>query len=173
VTQFIRREFHVQEPDKTKTIRMDAPAPRPTMPGGDVLYIIGLPGSGKSSVAAFLAEKLGRPAAALPLDGADAALDGILAAGPAIVEVPHKLLTSEALRRRLAETGRVLYLMAGVEALAPRLAKSPAELDQVRERLGRQRTAYEPWFMQTLHLMAPVEGPLSEVLADVLERVTL
>lgn len=173
MTEFIRREFHVQEPDKTTTIRQDIPAPRPAMPGGDVLYVIGLPGSGKSTVAAHLARELGRPAAELPLEGADEALSRILAAGPAVVEVPHKLLMGEAFRQRLGATGRVLYLMGGVEALAERLAKTPEERQALRERLGRQRSAYEPWFMQTLHLMAPVDGPLSEVLADVLERVRL
>lgn len=173
MTEFIRREFHVDDPDKSATIRQDVPAPRPAMPGGGVLYIIGLPGSGKTSVAAHLAQTLGCPAHSLPLEGADEALDAILAAGPAVVEVPHKLLTSEALRQRVSQTGRVLYLMAGVEAIAARLAKSPEEEAQLRQRLGRQRTTYEPWFMQMLHLLAPADGPLDQVLADALERVRM
>jgi hypothetical protein len=90
-----------------------------------------------------------------------------------VVEVPHKLLLGEAFRQRLGATGRVLYLMASVEACAKRLAKTPEEEAQLRERLGRIRTAYEPWFMQTLHLMATADGPLDEMLADVLERVRM
>lgn len=177
MTEFIRREFHVQEPDKTTTIRQDAPAPRPAMPGGEIVYVIGLHGCGKTAVARHLASALGRPFHALPLEGADAALDAILAAGPAVVEVPHKLFASAPLRQRLADTGRVLYLMAGVEAIAARLAQSspnaPEEEAALRERLGRQRSTYEPLFMQTLHLLAMADGPLEQVLAETLERVRL
>jgi shikimate kinase len=173
VTEFIRKKFQVDEPDKTTVIRHDAPAPKPQAPGGGILYVIGLPGSGKTAVAAGLATELGRPALTLPLDGADEALDRILASGQAVVEVPHKLLLGEAFRLRLGATGRVLYLMASVEAMAGRLAKTPGEQASVRERLGRLRTSYEPLFMQTLHLMAPADAPLAEVLADVLERVRM
>jgi hypothetical protein len=63
--------------------------------------------------------------------------------------------------------------MAGVEAIAARQAKNPEEEAQLRERLGRQRTAYEPWFMQMLHLLAPADGPLDQVLADAVERVRM
>lgn len=169
MTEFIRRDFQVAEADKSTRIRQDAPAPRPQTPGGGIIYIIGLPGSGKSAVAAHLAGALGRPAHELPLDRADEELSRLLALGPAIVEVPHKLLLGEAFRQRLQATGRVLYLMAGVEAIAERLGLAPEE----RERLGRQRTSYEPLFMQTLQLIAPADGPLAEVLADVLERVRM
>jgi len=177
VTEFIHREFHVQDPDKSTVIRQDAPAARPAMPGGDVVYVIGLQGCGKTAVAAHLGSALGRPAHTLPLEGADEALDAILKAGPAVVEVPHKLFTSAALRQRLADTGRVLYLMAGVETIAARLAAAPpnAREDEpkLRERLGRQRSTYEPLFMQTLHLLAPADGPLEQVLAEALERVRM
>lgn len=175
MTEFIRHEFHVDDPDKTSTIRQDSPAPRPTMPGGGVLFVIGLEGCGKTAVAAHLAKALGAPAHALPLDGADAALDAILAAGPAVVEVPHKLFAGEAFRQRLASSGRVLYLMASVEGIAARLAArpphTPEDEPKLRERLGRQRSSYEPLFMQTLHLLAMADGPLDQVLADALERV--
>lgn len=176
MTEFLNREFQVGEPDKSTVVRHDAPAPRPRMPGGGIIYIIGLPGSGKSAVAEGLAHELGCPALGLPLDGADEALTRILAAaptGPAVIEVPHKLLLGEAFRQRLGATGRVLYLMASVEAMAERLAKGPEEQAQMRERLGRLRTSYEPLIMQTLHLMAPADAPLAEVLADVLERVRM
>jgi len=173
VTEFIHKEFHVQDPDKSTVIRQDAPAPRPAMPGGDVLYVIGLQGCGKSAVTRHLASALGRPAHTLPLEGADEALDAILEAGSAVVEVPHKLFTSEAFRQRLAGTGRVLYLMAGVETVAARLAKSQEEEVRLRERLGRQRSTYEPLFMQTLHLLAPADGPLEQMLAEALERVRM
>lgn len=176
MTEFIHREFQVDEPDKTTVTRHDVPAPRPRMPGGGILYIIGLPGSGKSAVAEGLARELGCPALELPLDAPDEALKRILAAtpaGPAVVEVPHKLLLGEAFRQRLQSTGRVLYLMASVEAVAERQAKTQEEQAKVRERLGRLRTSYEPLFMQTLHLMAPADAPLNEVLADVLERVRM
>jgi shikimate kinase len=176
VTEFIRREFLVEDPDKTTVIKQDAPAQRPG-PAEGVLFVIGLSGSGKSEIARRVAEALGRQAAELPLDGADAALDDLFAAAqngsPAVVAVPHKLLAGEGLRKRLQAGGRVLYLMAGAETIAARQAKTPEEEATLRERLGRQRTAFEPYFMQTLHLLAPADGPLDQVLADVLERVRL
>jgi shikimate kinase len=173
VTEFMNKEFQVVDKDKTTVISHEAPAPRPQMPGGGILYIIGLPGSGKSAVAERLARELGCPALSLPQDDPGEALDHILASGPAVVEVPHKLLLGEAFRQRLQSTGRVLYLMASVEALAGRLAATPEEQNAVRERLGRLRSSYEPLMMQTLHLMAPADAPLGEVLADVLERVRM
>lgn len=180
MTEFIRREFHVDDPDKSTTIRQDVPAARPAMPGGNVLYIIGLEGSGKTAVARHLAQALGGAAHALPLDGAGEALDGLLSAAqngspahPVVIEVPHKLLTGETFRQRLSESGRVLYLMAGVEAIAARQAKTPEDEARLRERLGRQRTAFEPLFMQSLHLLVMADGPLDQVLAEALERVRM
>ncbi|MBI5518743.1 MAG: hypothetical protein HY916_01640 [Desulfovibrio sp.] len=175
MTEFIRREFHVEEADKSTT--HGTAAPRPAMPGGGVLYIVGLEGSGKSAVAAHLAANLGATAHALPLDGADAALDAVLAAAAgcsqAVVEVPHKLLASEAFRSRMAASGRVLYLMAGVEAIAARKTGTPEEEARLRERLGRQRTAFEPLFMQCLHLLVMADGPLAQVQAEALERARM
>ena len=59
MTQFIRKDFKVEEPDKTTVISHDAPAPRPWEPSG-ILYLIGLPGSGKSALLE-LAAKAGFP----------------------------------------------------------------------------------------------------------------
>jgi len=173
VTEFIHREFHVQDPDKTTTINQSAPAQRPAMPGEGVLYVIGLQGCGKTAVARHLGQALGRPVHTLPLEGADAALDAILAAGPAVVEVPHKLFAAESLRQRLGQTGRVLYLMASVESIAARQAATPEDESKLRERLGRQRSTFEPLFMQTLHLLSMADGPLDQVLAEALERVRM
>lgn len=175
MTEFIRKEFHVEEADKSTT--HGTTAPRPAMPGGGALFIIGLEGSGKSAVAAHLAESLGGTAQALPLEGAEAALDAILEAAAkgsqAFVEVPHKLLASEAFRTRMAGSGRVLYLMAGVEAIAARLGKSAEDEARLRERLGRQRTAFEPLFMQCLHLLVMADAPLAQVQAEALERARM
>lgn len=170
MTQFIRKEHHVEEPDK---VRVHGAAQRPELPDSGILYIIGLPGSGKSALAARLAEALGARAAELPLEGAITALDALLAEGPAVVAVPHKLLTEPALRQRLRATGRVLYLMADAGTLAARLAADPGEQEQLRQRLARQLAAYEPWFMETLHLLVPALGPLDEVVDMALERARL
>jgi len=175
VTDFIRREFHVDDPDKTTVIRQDQKPARPGAAAG-ALFLIGLSGCGKSAVAQRVAAALGGHAAELPLDGTEAALDAILAeadrqGAQAVIAVPHKLLAAEPFRLRMRAAGRVLYLMAAVEAIAARLAASPQEEDALRQRLGRQRSAFEPMFMQTLHLLAPADGPLDAVVADVLERV--
>lgn len=171
MTQFIRKEHHVQEPDK---IRLHGGAARrPELPDTGILYIIGLPGSGKSALAARLAAALGARAAELPLEGAAASLEALLTGPPAVIAVPHKLLTEPALRQRLRQTGRVLYLMADAGSLAARLAEAPEEREALRQRLARQLAAYEPWFMETLHLLVPAAGPLDAVADMALERARL
>ena len=156
MTEFIRREFHVEDADKTAT--HGPGAPRPAMPQGGVLYIIGLEGSGKSAVAAHLAKALGGTAHALPLEGADAALEAILAKGDAaVIEVPHKLLAAEGFRARMAASGRVLYLMAGAEAWARARGFRVLTLDvfaaNARARAFYARLGY---LEQTLKLAKPL-----------------
>jgi len=171
LVHFIRKQSHVEDADKVSVIRQDAPAARPELSDSGILYLIGLPGSGKSALAALAAQALGVPAAELPLGNAADALTDLLAQGPAVIAVPHTLLADAALRARLQATGRVLYLMANADTLARRLAATPEEEGPLRERLARQLTACEPWFMQTLHLLVPADGPLDEVLAMTLERM--
>ena len=172
MTDFIRKKFDVEDPDKTTTIRMDEKPPRPGGEG-DAIFLIGLSGCGKSAVATRLAQELSGHAAELPLEDPDGVLSTILAApgGPAVIAVPHKLLTIEPLRQRIRAAGRVLYLMTDVSILAERLAASPEETEAQRKHLGHQRTAFEPLFMQSLHLLVPADGPLDAVVADALERL--
>lgn len=171
MTEFIRREQHVDDPDKVRV--HGGRAARPDLPDTGVLLLIGLPGSGKTAVAARLAGELHARAAELPLEGAREALEALLAEGPAVIAVPHKLLTDAALRERLRAAGRVIYLMADAGALAARATADPQEREVLRQRLARQLAAYEPWFMQTLHLLVPAGGPLDEVAAQALERARL
>ena len=105
VTNFIRREFQVDDPDKTTVIRQDQKPARPGAAAG-ALFLIGLSGCGKSAVAQRVAAALGGHAAELPLDGTEAALDAILAeadrqGAQAVIAVPHKLLAAEPFRLRM------------------------------------------------------------------------
>jgi shikimate kinase len=171
VTDFIREKQQVAEPDKTRV--HGGRAARPDLPDTGLIHIIGLHGSGKTAVAARMAEQLGVRAAELPLEGAREALEALTASGPAVIAVPHKLLTDATLRQRLRETGRVLYLMADAGAIAARLAAGPEDREAQRQKAARQLAAFEPWFMQTLHLLVPASGPLDEVAAEALERARL
>lgn len=173
MTEFIRREFQVQEPDKVRTHRQDGPSAGPGLPTAGPLYLVGLPGSGKTALGQRLAAKLGVPFVALPAQDPGPALDAALALGAPVVEVPHRLLADEALRQRLASTGRVLYLMANAGALAQRLAaaKPGQDPEALLRGLINLMGTYELLFMQTLHLLVPAEGTLDEVEALALERL--
>lgn len=176
MTQFIRREFHVQDPDKTTVIRQDDLSAGPGLPTAGPLFLIGLPGSGKTALGRRLAEKLGVAFVSLPAQdpaAVAAALDEALALGTPVVEVPHPLLAEESLRRRLMASGRVLYLMANAGSLVARLAKPGQDPEALRRGLGNLVGTFEPLFMQTLHMLAPADGSLDEVEALALERIRL
>lgn len=176
MTRFIREKVEVEEPGKVRVHRQDGSA-GPGLPTGGPLYLVGLPGSGKSALGQRLAEKLGTPFLALPtLGGPEAwskALDEALALGVPVVETPHKLLADEAIRQRLAATGRVLYLMANAGVLAARLAgqRPGQDPEALRPGLVNLIGTFEPLFMQTLHMLVPAEGPLDEVESLALERL--
>ncbi len=176
MTPFIREKFEVEEPGKVRVHRQDGSA-GPGLPTSGPLYLVGLPGSGKSELGQRLAEKLGVPFLALPAQGGPQAwgqaLDEALAQGAPVVEVPHKLMADEGFRQRLASTGRVLYLMANAGVLADRLAKARQGQDPeaLRQGLVNLIGTFEPLFMQTLHMLVPAEGPLGEVEALALERL--
>jgi len=174
--EFIRKKIEVEEPDKVRIIRQDGHAGVSGLPTGGLILLIGLPGSGKSAMGERLAGKLGLPFVQLPARDAATALEALVAAGPAVVEVPHKLLTNADMRVRIQASGRVIYLMANVGALTRRLAKTPDDTPAtlaLRDSLGQLMSAFEPLFMQTLHLLVPADGPLDEVEAMALERVQL
>lgn len=173
---FIREKFEVEEPGRVRVHKQDGSA-GPGLPTSGPLYLVGLPGSGKSALGPRLAEKMGVPFLALPAQGGpqawSQALDEALALGAPVVEAPHKLLADEAIRQRLASTGRVLYLMANAGVLADRLAQTREGQDPEALRRGLVNLigVFEPLFMQTLHMLVPAEGPLDEVEGLALERV--
>lgn len=178
--EFIQKKVQVEEPDKVRVIRQDGHAGESGLPSGGLILLVGLPGSGKTAVGQWLAEKLGVSFAQLPTQGAAEALAELAARGAAVVEVPHTLLADASLRASVQAAGRVLYLMANAGTLAARKAKNPAntpanaqEVQALCEGLGRLMGSFEPLFMQTLHLLVPADGPLDEVEALALERVRL
>lgn len=179
MTEFIREKFEVEEADKVRVHRQDGSA-GPGLPTGGPLYLVGLPGSGKTALGQRLARQLGVAFVALPAQGAPdvrtQALEQALALGSPVVEVPHKLLADDAFRQRLAATGRVMYLMAHAGVLADRLATArSAQEGQDPEALRRGLVGlmgtFEPLCMQILHMLVPAEGPLDEVEALALERL--
>lgn len=172
MSQFIREKFEVEEADKVRVHRQDGSS-GPGLPTAGPLYLVGLPGSGKSALGQRLAEKLGVPFLSLSSQDAAKSLDEALALGAPVVEVPHKLMADEAFRQRLADTGRVLYLMANAGVLAGRLAaaKPGQDVDALRQGLVNLIGTFEPLFMQSLHMLVPAEGPLDEVESLALERL--
>jgi len=160
------------------------------------LFLIGLRGTGKSTVGPLLAERLG-----LPFFDADAELEAtagrsireifaaegeppfrdleekllvaLLARGPAVIATGGGVVLREANRRRLSDSGRVVWLTADHATLWQRLQNDPAGgrqrpnlagggMSEIEE-LARQR---EPLYRSVAHLTISVVGRSPEQVAS-------
>ncbi|MFL5340844.1 MAG: shikimate kinase [Gemmataceae bacterium] len=152
------------------------------------LYLVGLRGTGKTTVGRLLAQRLGRPffdadteleaAAGRPIrdifttDGEahfrqleEATLANLASRGPAVIATGGGVVLSEANRRRLKETGRVVWLTADTATLWQRLQQDPATAGQ-RPNLGGgglvelEETARrrEPLYQSVADWIIPVAG---------------
>ncbi len=136
------------------------------------LYLIGMMGSGKTTLGRPLAEKLGMKF--VDLDERIEAREGCkiselfaergeagfrlaehqalqrLAGAPLVIATGGGIVLSEENRHRMATTGRVIYLRAGAEILKKRLAKESAHrpllaagIDRIDPLLAERSALYE------------------------------
>ena len=119
----------------------------------EILFLIGLRGSGKSTVGRLLADRLG-----VPFHDADAMLEAaakksiremiasegepafrdleeqilakLIAKGPAVIATGGGVILREANRRRIRESGKAIWLTADVATLSARLAADPGTADR-------------------------------------------
>ena len=161
----MQRKVEVEEAGH---VRVHGPrAERPDLPGGAV-FLVGIPGSGRSGLGRAVASRLGlsfltygdwaaagRPRAVVAADEADLAAEG----GPA----------------GLRCLGRVFYLVSAPPFICERLLRErPGESPEaLLQAVSGRFFAAEPLFMQALHFLVPGERPVEELAADVLERLSL
>lgn len=164
----IRQRFEVRESGRTATHgQADASAPIGGT-GGNLLFI-GLPGSGRKTLARSAAARLGLAYAA----AADAqALEYALARSGQAIAVTGTVtgmgLGAPEARERLRAAGKVFYLMS----VAPILAKRLGDLSRLEE-LAQAVTANEPFFLQAAHFVLPLDATPEEMVEDVVEKASL
>jgi len=185
--KLIRQRFDVLEKGRTAT-HGRAEASQPIGGAGGNLLFIGLPGSGRKTLARAAAGRLGLtyaetagPAGAAELDAlahaeaarmagpaSQAGLDQLLArSGQAIALTGVDLGASE-VRERLRAAGKVFYLMS----VAPILAKRLGDLSRLEELAGAV-AAHEPFFLQTAHFVLPLDATPEEMADNVAEKACL
>lgn len=179
---------------------MDDPAPAPSPAGGpgtaDAIVLMGLMGSGKSTVGRLLAERLG-----WILDDSDASiearegrtvrelrdelgvddmhalearhlLEALAAPRPRIVTPAAFCIEVEACRAALAGPGvAVVWLRARPETLAARFwaqPHRPAYGDDPATFLAAQGTRRDPWFEALATLIVDVDEQPPETVADMI-----
>ena len=160
----IRQRFEVREGGRTATHgQADASAPLGGT-GGNLLFI-GLPGSGRKTLARAAAERLGLAYA----EAADTqALERSLARSGQAIAVTGMGLGAPEARERLRAAGKVFYLMS----VAPILAKRLCDLSRLEE-LAQAVTANEPFFLQAAHFVLPLDATPEEMVEDVVEKASL
>ena len=160
----IRERYDVLEEDKTRTFSHDvADAPL----GGDSgnLFFIGMPGSGRKTLAGLSAARLG-----LALAEADCAesLARILTGSNQAVAVTGVDLTAPGVASSLRASGKVFYLMC----LAPLLAERMGDLSRLEE-LVPEVERLEPHFLAAAHFILPVDATQDEMIENVAEKARL
>ena len=160
-----------------------------------ILFLVGMPGSGKSTVGRQLARRLG-----LPFFDSDALIEqrlgcsireyfaqrgedafrdveqqviAELASGPdAVVATGGGAVLREANRQRLREAGRVIYLRSSPEDLHRRLRHDRQRpLLQVADPLGRLRSLHaerDPLYRDTAHFHVDTGRPTVPTLVNMI-----
>jgi len=159
----IRERHDVLEEDKSVTFRADASAPIGGSSGN--LFFIGLPGSGRRTLARLAAGRLGLAYA--EAESSDS-LPRILEGSGQCVAVTGADLAEAHVREALRASGKVFYLMSLPHILASRL-NDPARTQE----LAAEAQRLEPHFMAAAHFVMAVAATEAEMLEDVAEKARL
>ncbi len=161
--RFVKRRVEVEEAGKT---RVHGPeAARPDLPQAGAVWLIGMPGSGRSRLGRAVAQRL--QARFLELeDPSPDEVERLSREGPVVAGVAASALADDTLRAALRRTGRVFYLMA-----VPALGQSGSWAQSASGPEGIH--VYEPLFMQTLHFVVSDHGSDEDKVTDILEKLRL
>ncbi|MDD4951565.1 MAG: shikimate kinase [Desulfovibrionaceae bacterium] len=170
---FIKKKFEVTEPDKVEVSKLGDPAAlRPDMPGPELVFLIGLDGSGKSELGALLAQRLGVDFK--HFSGGPEDVPELLEKGRAVVAVAESAALDPKTLALARDAGRVFYLMADVDFLAGRLAADrDQDLEARRRDLAHRLWRAEPVFMAALHFVLRADAGLEDAVQEVLDKLAL
>lgn len=168
----INEEYKVDEPDASRTFekgerREDfADAWQDT---GNVI-LVGLAGSGKTALAALLAERTGLET--VTPDTAEDALNMLDEKGRILV-LDDALVENADVQPKIHGAGKVFYLMADTRTMAARVAgdASEEEIEELWRSMSARLGVMEPVFYSILHFI--IQGALSpdELVDDALEKI--
>lgn len=200
---FIKKKTDVQEADKNRVYgRTGFVRPSPDARPAN-LFLVGLRGSGKSSLGRLVAERTGMAFVDTDLvieedagksiasivaesdwetfrDLESQALDQVCGRVGQVVATGGGMVLRQENRTRMRQCGKTLYLMADVPILlmrlsaAPDLARRPALTGSpLHEELCRTLAEREPLYLEVMDGMLQAAKPLPELVEDVLERLPL
>lgn len=160
----IKRKFDVDEPDKV-AVHSAASDSQGFGPQEANLYFVGLPGSGRKTLAELSAKRLGRRQA--EADSPQALAD-LAARRGLCVAVTGVDLTDASVKALLRDTGKVFALLS----VAPILAKRLGDLSRLDE-LRQACAVMDPHLMETAHFITAIDATMDEMVEDVAEKARL
>lgn len=193
--KFIRKKYEVENIDETVTHTLGGHAGDPVGVAleSSIIFLIGLRGSGKSTVGRALAERLGLSFADLDdvveeqagktiaeivqAEGWEAframeheALKGVCDGSGIVVAPGGGIVLDERNRKLMEGAGKIVYLMADVPLLLSRLEKDPGE-SQRPSLSGRTQEEEildcfrerEPLYMMLMDYTVPADLPVAEI----------
>ncbi|WP_459933628.1 nucleoside/nucleotide kinase family protein [Fundidesulfovibrio butyratiphilus] len=160
----IKQKIDVDEPDKVAVHSPERDS-QGFGPQEANLYFVGLPGSGRKTLAGLAAERLGRQRAEADSPQALAEVAGKRGLCVAVTGVD---LTDAAVKTLLRDTGKVFSLLS----VAPILAKRLGDLSRLEE-LRQECAAMEPHLMEVAHFITAIDATLDEMVEDVAEKARL
>ncbi|MFO8032631.1 MAG: shikimate kinase AroL [Desulfohalobiaceae bacterium] len=202
VGRFIREKYQVQEPEARKTYT-HGQAREIFKPGQDKIFLIGLRGSGKTTLAKALARELGQDF--LDMDQLlqhrmeksiaefvqengwqefrrqeNRLLQEICGQNGLVVATGGGCVLLPENRRLLSEHGTVFYLMADVSLLASRLQADPNQEQRPRftsssleKELAQSLQEREGLYMQCLDYILPADREIQDLVQDAVQMLGL
>lgn len=133
------------------------------------VFILCLNDDLRKSVAAKVAEKLGREYVVVSRSDGNPVLEKIAGGDNQIVSLPRGAAKSEKVRNLLKNNGKVIFIMCDFMTL---LAASDGS-DDAREQISLMLNRFEPSFMEAAHHIVRSDQSEEEIFQDVLEKIAI
>jgi shikimate kinase len=172
-SHFIKKKTEVHDPDRRMSVRLGEGLDRVAgKERRDNVYILGLPGSGRSTLGRLLAERLGLDFVDLDEDAApdDApeVLRGLANESGKVVALGRFAVDDPGLAALLPASGRMVALMADVPEIMRRLDGDEA----LRERLVRDLNDLEPRLLAMARNMVRSDKPAEELAGELARNLS-
>ncbi|WP_320006268.1 shikimate kinase [Maridesulfovibrio sp.] len=123
----------------------------------------------RKSIAAKVAEKLGRKYVVVTRKDGNPVLEELAVGDNQIVSLPRGAAKSEKIRKLLKDNGKVIFIMCDFMTL---LASSDGS-DDAREQISLMLNRFEPSFMEAAHHIVRSDQSEDEILQDVLDKIAI